>query len=203
MIATVPSILIASPTVPVNSVSELISYAKAHPGKLTFALGAIGSSVHLAGEQFKMMTGTDIMNVPYKGTAPALTDLIGGHVDLMFASTINVLPHAHSGKIKILGTTSATPMAQFPKVPPIGATVKGFESNAWFGLFGPAKLPAETTQQLYEAAKKAIDDPAFQKRLEDEGGRPASMTPTQFSAFVVQDIQRWARIVKFSGATVE
>lgn len=203
MIATVPSVLIASPSVPVNSVAELIDYAKKHPGKLNFALGGIGSSLHLAGEQFKMMTGVDIVNVSYKGTAPALTDLIAGHVDLMFASTINVLPHVNSGKIRILGVTSATPMAQFPKAPPIGNTVKGFESNAWFGLFAPAKLPAETTQQLYDAAKQAIADPTFQKRLDDDGGRPASMTPAQFGAFVTQDIQRWAKIVKFSGAVVE
>jgi tripartite-type tricarboxylate transporter receptor subunit TctC len=203
MIATVPSVLIASHSMPVNNVAELIDYAKKNPGKLNFALGGIGSSLHLASEQFKMMTGADIVNVSYKGTAPALTDVIAGHVDLMFASTINVLPHAHSGKIKLLGVTSATPMAQFPNTPPIGATVKGFESNAWFGLFGPAKLPAETTQQLFEAAKKAIADPTFQKRLEDDGGRPAAMTPAQFESFVVQDIQRWAKIVKFSGAVVE
>jgi tripartite-type tricarboxylate transporter receptor subunit TctC len=150
-----------------------------------------------------MMTGVDIVNVAYKGTNPAITDVLAGHIDLMFASTLNVLPHAGSGKIKLLGVTSATPMEQFRGVPPIGNTVKGFESNAWFGLFGPAKMSAETTQRLYEAAKKAIDDPAFQKRLETDGGRPNPMPPAQFANFVAQDIQHWARVIKYSGATVE
>ena len=203
MVATVPSVLIASKTVPANTVADLIAYAKRNPGKLNFAIGGIGSSLHLAGEQFKMMTGVDIVNVSYKGTAPALTDVLAGHVDLMFASMLNVLPHAGSDRIKILGVTSAAPSPQLPNVPPIGATVKGFESNAWFGLFGPAKLPAETTQRLYEAARKAVDDPAFRKRLQDEGGHPASMTPGQFGEFVAQDIQRWAKVVKFSGAVAE
>ncbi|MDB5839832.1 MAG: tripartite tricarboxylate transporter substrate binding protein [Herminiimonas sp.] len=203
MVATVPSVLVAASTLPVNNLPELLAYAKKNPGKMNFALGGIGSSLHLAGEQFKMMTGVDIVNVAYKGTAPALTDIIAGHVELMFASTLNVLPHANTGKVKILGVTSSKPMAQFPKAPPIGETVKGFESNAWFGLFGPAKMPAQTTQRLYEAAKKAVDDPTFQKRLEADGGDPTTMTPAEFNDFVVKDIARWAKIVKFSGAVVE
>jgi tripartite-type tricarboxylate transporter receptor subunit TctC len=203
MVATVPSVLIANQNVPVNNVAELLSYAKKNPGKLNFAIGGVGSSLHMAGEQLKMMTGVNIVNVAYKGTNPAITDLLAGHVELMFASTLNVLPHVGSGKIKLLGVTSSTPMPQFPGVPPIGNTVKGFESNAWFGLFGPAKMPAETTQRLYEAAKKAIEDPAFAKRLESEGGSPSPMPPAQFAKFVEHDVQRWAKVVKYSGATVE
>lgn len=203
MVATVPSVLVATRNLPANTLAEMLAYAKNNPGKLNFAIGGTGSSLHMAGEQLKMLTGVDITNVAYKGTAPALTDVLAGHVELMFASTINVLPHLNSGKLKVLGVTSAAPMAQFPGVAPIGATVKGFESNAWFGLFGPAKMPSETTQRLYDAAKKAIDDPAFQKRLEAEGGRPAAMTPAQFAGFVAQDVQRWAKVVQFSGATVE
>lgn len=203
MVATVPSVLIANQNVPANTLPELLDYAKKNPGALNFAIGGSGSSLHLAGEQLKMMTGVNIVNVAYKGTNPAITDVLAGHVELMFASALNVLPHVQSGKIKLLGVTSATPMPQFPNVPPIGRTVKGFESNAWFGLFGPARMPAEVTQRLYEAAKKAIEDPAFVKKLETDGGTPSAMSPQQFSDFVARDVQHWAKVVKFSGAVAE
>jgi len=203
MVATVPSVLIANQNVPANTLPELLDHAKKNPGALNFAIGGSGSSLHLAGEQLKMMTGVNIVNVAYKGTNPAITDVLAGHVELMFASALNVLPHVQSGKIKLLGVTSATPMPQFPNVPPIGRTVKGFESNAWFGLFGPARMPAEVTQRLYEAAKKAIEDPAFVKKLETDGGTPSAMSPQQFSDFVARDVQHWAKVVKFSGAVAE
>ena len=203
MVATVPSVLVVNSKVPVNNVAELIAYAKKNPGKLNFAIGGSGSSLHMAGEQFKMQTGVEIVNVAYKGTTPAMTDVLAGHAELMFASTLNVLPHVSGGKIKVLGVTSAKPMPQFPGVAPIGATVPGFESNAWFGLFGPAKMPAVTTNRLYEAASKAVRDPSYQKRLETDGGSPASMKPAEFGEFVAQDIERWAKVVKFSGATAE
>ena len=203
IVATVPSVLIANSRVPVKDTAELIDYARKNPGKLNFAIGATGSSLHMAGDQFKMMSGVDIVNVPYKGTGPALTDVLAGQVELMFASTINVLPHLQGGKIKVLGVTSADPMKQFPGVKPIGATLDGFESNAWFGLFGPAGLPAEVTARLHEAARAAVESPGFQSRLEADGARPLTMTPQAFADFVVQDIKRWAEVIKFSGATVE
>lgn len=203
MVATVPSVLVAHQSVPVNNVAELLEYTKKNPGKLNFAVGSSGSSLHMAGEQFKMMTGANIVNVGYKGTNPAMTDVLAGHIELMFASTLNVLPHVNSGKIKLLGVTSANPMPQFPNVPPIGKTVKGFESNAWFGLFGPAKMPADVTQRLYEAAKKAIEDPAFVKKLETDGGDPNPMPPQKFAEFLAHDIQHWAKVIKYSGAVVE
>lgn len=203
IVATVPSVLIANSSVPVSDVAGLIDYAKKNPGKLNFAIGATGSSLHMAGDQFKMMSGVDIVNVPYKGTGPALTDVLAGQVELMFASTINVLPHLNSGKIKVLGVTSAEPMKQFPGVKPIGDTLKGFESNAWFGLFGPAGLPAEVTARLHEAARAAVDSSSFQSRLENDGARPLTMTPQAFADFVEKDVERWAKVIKFSGATVE
>jgi tripartite-type tricarboxylate transporter receptor subunit TctC len=157
----------------------------------------------MAGDMFKMMTGTYIVNIPYKGTTPALTDLLAGQVDLMFASTINVLPHVKAGKLKVLGVTSPAPLPQFPGAAPIGATVKGFESNAWFGLFGPAGLPAEVTQALYQAARKGLDNPTVAKRLEADGAQAVGNSPETFGAFVRQDIKRWATVVKYSGATIE
>jgi tripartite-type tricarboxylate transporter receptor subunit TctC len=203
LVATVPSVLVANPRLPANNVPELIHLAQSRPGKLNFAIGSVGSSVHLAGDMFKMMTHTYIVNIPYKGTAPAITDLISGQCDVMFASTLNVLPHVRAGKLKVLGVTSATPLPQFPGAAPIGATVKGFESSAWFGLFGPAGMPADVTQALYQAAHKGLEAPAVRKRLEADGAQPLGTTPESFAAFVKQDVKRWAVVVKYSGATPE
>lgn len=203
MVARVPSVLVARKNAPFSSTAGLIDYAKRNPGKLSFAIGAQGSSLHLASEQFKLQTGTDILNIPYKGTSPALTDLLGGTVDLMFASTVNVLPHARSGALKILGVSSRDALPQFPGVPPIGATVKGFESSAWFGLFGPAKLPPAVTDQLYRAVKIAVEDPAYKQRMETEAASAVSMTPQAFAQFVRSDIQHWARVIQASGTKVE
>jgi tripartite-type tricarboxylate transporter receptor subunit TctC len=203
MVARVPSVLVARKNAPFDTTAGLIDYAKRNPGKLSFAIGAQGSSLHLASEQFKLQTGTDILNIPYKGTNPALTDLLGGTVDLMFASTVNVLPHARSGAIKILGVSSKDPLPQFPGVPAIAATVKGFESSAWFGLFGPAKLPPATVDQLYRAARVAVEDPAYRQRMETEAATAVSMTPQQFGQFVRNDIQHWAKVIQASGTKVE
>ncbi|GJG95098.1 tripartite tricarboxylate transporter substrate binding protein [Cupriavidus pauculus] len=203
MVARVPSVLVARKGVPFDTTAGLVDYAKKNPGKLTFAIGAQGSSLHLASEQFKLQTGTDIVNIPYKGTNPALTDLLGGTVDLMFASTVNVLPHLKAGTLKFLGVSSKDALAQFPGVPPIGQTVKGFESSAWFGLFGPAKLPPAVTDQLYRAVKIAVEDPAYKKRMETEAATAISMTPQAFATFVRGDIQHWAKVIQASGTKVE
>lgn len=204
MVARVPSVLVARKNAPFDTTAGLIDYARRNPGKLTFAIGAQGSSLHLASEQFKLQTGADIVNVPYKGTNPALTDLLGGGtVDLMFASTVNVLPHLKAGTLKFLGVSSKDALPQFPGVPPIGATVKGFESSAWFGLFGPAKLPPATTDQLYRAVRIALEDPAYKQRMETEAATTVNMTPQAFAQFVRADIQHWARVIQASGTRVE
>lgn len=203
MVAQVPSVLIASSTIPQNNLGEVIAHAKKNPGQLNFAIGGLGSSLHMASEQFKMRAGLDIASVPYKGTAPAISDVLAGHIQLMFASTVNVRPHMNGGKIKILGVTSKEAMPQFPNVPPIAQTVPGFESEAWFGLFGPANMPKATVDRLYDAINKAMSTEEFKKRLAVDGGRPGSMTPEQFAKFIPEDIARWAQVVKFSGATAQ
>jgi tripartite-type tricarboxylate transporter receptor subunit TctC len=203
MLASVPSVLAVNKNFPADNVAQLIELAKKSPGKYTMALGSIGSSLHLAGERMKMMAGIDILNVPYKGTNPALTDLLGGQVDMMFASSLNVLPHVKSGRLKILGVTSSTPLAPFPNAAPIGDTVKGFESNAWFALFGPAKLKPETLAALNAAARKAVDTPEFRQLLEPDSAKAVSSTPEELGKFVHEDIQRYAEVVKFTGATPE
>jgi tripartite-type tricarboxylate transporter receptor subunit TctC len=203
MVATVPSVLVAHPSLPVDDVPSLIKLAKEKPGKLNFAIGALGSSLHLAGDMFKTMAGVDIVNVPYKGTAPAMTDLVGGQVELMFASVVTASAQIKSGKLKAIGTTSVKPLAAFPKVAPIAETLPGYESNAWFGVFGPAKLSPEVLKTLNSAIVKAVNAPPIKARLEIEGAEAIGNTPEQFAAFVRTDIEKWARVVKATGAKAE
>ena len=204
MVAQVPSVLVVRKSAPFDRVQGLIDYARKNPGKLSFAIGGQGSSLHLAGEQFKQMTQTDIVNIPYKGTGPALTDLLADNtVDLMFASTINVLPHYKQGKIKFLGVSSPQPLAQFAGLPAIAETVPGYQSQAWFGLFGPAKLPQAVTEALYGAVRVALDSPEYRQRMQSEAATVPTMTPAQFADFVKKDVDFWGAIVKKSGAQVE
>lgn len=201
-IATVPSLLVGNPKVPAHDLKALIDLAKAQPDKLTIGLGGIGSSLHLAGEKFKLMTGVRMLNVPYKGTAPALTDVLGGQLDLMFISLVTGAEHVRAGTLRAYGVTSAQRLPAFPDVPAIGEAVPGFESTAWFGVFGPAKLPPTITEKLNAVIVGALADPDLRARLQTEGATPVGDTSAAFAAFVREDIARWAPIVKASGATV-
>jgi len=203
MIATVPSILVGNAALPPRDLRELVAYAKARPGKLNFAIGGIGSSLHMAGDLFKMRTGVFVVNVPYKGSSPALTDLLGGQVELMFVSAVVGLPHVKAGKLRAYGVTSAKRLVQLPDVPAIAEVVPGFESNAWFGLFGPARLPADVTKVLHDAAVRAIQSPELKKRLEAEGAQPVGNPAAEFARFVRDDVKKWAPVVKYSGAKPE
>jgi tripartite-type tricarboxylate transporter receptor subunit TctC len=203
MLATVPSVLVTRKDFPANDMAEFVKVVKAAPGKYTMALGGIGSSLHMAGERMKLMAGLDIVNVPYKGTTPALTDVLGGQVDMMFASTINVMGHAKAGTLKLLGVTSPKPIDALPGVPPIGDTVKGFESNAWFALFGPARLPPETLARLNAAARKAVAAPDYVATMQRESASAVSSTPDELKAFVDKDIDVYAEVVRVTGAKPE
>ena len=200
-VATVPSLLIGNPKLPVGDLKSLIDLAKAQPGKLTIGLGGIGSSLHLAGEKFKMMTGVQLLNVPYKGTSPALTDLLGGQIDLMFISFVTGAEHVKAGTVRAYGVTTAQRQPGFPDIPAIAEVVPGFESSAWFGVFGPAKLPKAIINKLNAVIVASLSDPVLRKRLETEGATPVGDAPNEFAAFVREDIKRWAPIVKASGAT--
>jgi len=202
-VATSPSILVANPALPVKDVRELIALAKSKPGQLNFAIGAIGSSLHMAGEAFKMQSGVDIVNIPYKGTAPAVQDLLAGQVQLMFAAVGNVKAHIQAGKLKALGVTTTKRLPAFPDVPAIADALPGYESSAWFGLFGPARMPADVTRKLGDAARQALQQTDMLKRLETEGAIPVGNSSEQFTAFVQSEITRWAQVVKFSGAKPE
>jgi tripartite-type tricarboxylate transporter receptor subunit TctC len=202
-IANVPSLLVGNLKLPAQNLQELIALAKAKPDKLTIAIGGLGSSLHLAGEQFKMMTDTRILDVPYKGTAPALTDVLGGQVDMMFISLVTGTAQVRAGKLRAYGVTSAARQPSFPDLPAIGEAVPGFESTAWFGVFGPAKLPAAIANKLNAAIVAALDDPAMRERLKNEGATPAASSAADFAAFVRADVKHWAPIVKKSGAKME
>lgn len=199
-IATVPSLLVGNPKVPAADLKALIALAKARPDKLTIGIGGIGSSLHLAGEKFKLMTGTRLLNVPYKGTAPALTDALGGSVDLMFIRLITGAEQVRAGKLRAYGVTSAQRPPLFPDLPAIREIVPGFESTAWFGVFAPAKLPPTITEKLNAVIVAGLADASMRERLQNESAMPVGDTPAAFAAFVRQDIERWAPIVKASGA---
>jgi tripartite-type tricarboxylate transporter receptor subunit TctC len=203
MVSTTPALLVAHPSLPANNLRELIALAKAKPGKLNFAIGALGSSVHLAGEAFKMMSGTYVVNIPYKGTAPAIQDVLAGQVEMMFANVGNAQAHVRAGKLKALGVTSPQRLPQFPEVPAISEVLPGYQSSAWFGLFGPARMPPDLVKRTSDAARQAITSPEVKKRIEFEGATPVGNTPEAFGRFVHEEIVRWAKVVKYSGAKPE
>lgn len=202
-VATSPSILVANPAVPAKDVRELIALAKAKPGTLNFAIGAVGSSLHLAGDAFKMQSGAYIVNIPYRGTAPALQDVLAGQVELMFAAVGNAQSQIRAGKLKALGVTSAKRLPAFPDVPAIAEVLPGYESSAWFGLFGPGQMNPELAKKLSDAARHAIATPEVKKRLETEGAVPVGNSPEEFARFVQAEIPRWAKVVRFAGAKPE
>lgn len=202
-VATSPSMLVAHPSVSSKDVRELIALAKAKPGKLNFAIGAVGSSLHLAGDLFKMQSGAYIVNIPYRGTAPAIQDVIAGQVELMFAAVGNAQAHVKAGKLRALGVTSAKRLSAFPDVPAIAEVLPGYESSAWFGLFGPARMSLDVTKRISDAARQAIATPDVRRRLEAEGSMAVGNSPEEFAKFVQLEITRWARVVKFSGAKPE
>jgi tripartite-type tricarboxylate transporter receptor subunit TctC len=203
MIATVPSLLVGNVAVPAADLKSLLALARAKPGKLNFAIGALGSSLHMASDLLKMQAGVFIVNIPYRGTAPALTDVLAGQVDLMFISTVTGMQQVKAGKLRAYGVTSARRLPAFPDIPAISEVVPGFESNAWFGVFGPAGLPADVTRVLNEAVAKAVNSPELKKRLETEGAVPVGNSPAEFAAFVREDLKRWGPVVKYSGAKPE
>jgi len=203
MVSTSPSILVANPSVPVRDAGELIALAKKKPGQLNFAIGALGSSLHLAGDAFKMKAGVFILNIPYRGTAPAVQDVLAGQVELMFAAVGNVQAHIRAGRLKALGVTSPRRLPAFPDVPAIAEFLPGYESAAWFGLFGPGRMAPELTQRWSEAARAAVRSPDVRRRIEFEGAVPVGNAPDEFARYVESEIKRWGDVVRYSGAKPE
>ncbi len=202
--AKVPNLLVINPKVPVNSVQELIDYAKKNPGKLNFASSGSGTSIHMAGELFKLQTKIDVAHIPYKGSSPALTDLVGGQVQFMFDNMPSAWPQVQAGKLKPLAVTTLTRSPNAPDLPTMAeAGFAGFDVSSWFGLMAPAKTPPAIIDKINAAVIKALAKPDVQKRLLDLGAVPQNMTPTEFSAFVQKEVDTWGPVVKASGATVD
>ena len=196
-------LLVVHPSVPANHIAELIAYARANPGKLTFASAGPGTASHLAGELFKTMAKVDMLHIPYKGNVPAITDLLAGQTALLFATMPTVLPHAKAGKLRALATLGAERSAATPELPTIGETLKGFEVNNWIGLFAPAGTPPDIVKRWNAEVMRVMRSAEIQARLPVDGARFTPNTPEQFSAFVKSEITKWAPIVKASGARVD
>ena len=196
-------LLVVHPSVPVNNIAELIAYARANPGKLTFASAGPGTASHLAGELFKTMAKVDMLHIPYKGNVPAITDLLAGQTSLLFATMPTVLPHAKAGKLRALATLGSERSAATPELPTIGETLKGFEVNNWIGLFAPTGTPPEIVKRWNAEVMRVMQSAEIQARLPVDGARFTPNTPEQFAAFVKSEIAKWAPVVKASGARVD
>jgi len=201
LINTTPLVVVVNPSVPARSVKELIALAKSKPGTLNYGSSGTGGSNHLAGELFQVMAGVKMVHIPYKGNAPALTDLVGGHVDLVFNGLTSAYPLIKSGRIRALAVTSARRSAVLPEMPTLDeAGLKGFEAVAWNGLAGPAKTPAEVVDRLSDAVRKVVGNPEIRERLKAEGSDPVGSTPAEFAKFLRDEITKWAKVIKLSGA---
>lgn len=203
MTGTFPNLLVVNNALPVRTVPELILLLKKNPGKYTFASSGQGTSLHLSGEMFKVMTGTDMLHVPYKGGGPAIADVIGGQVDMTFGNMPTVLPHAKGGKVRAIAVTSAERWFTAPDIPAIAETVPGFVAMSWHGVAFPAGTPPAIVEKLSAAIQRAMATQEMQDKYALGGSKATAMTPQQFAAFIKEDTERWAPVIRASGARVE
>ncbi len=204
VLAIVPNVLVLNPAVPAKSVKELIVYAKANPGKLTYGSAGMGTAHHLIGEQFNLLAGVEILHVPYKGSAPAVADLVGGQVSIMYDTVASALPHIKAGKLRALAVATPKRSSALPDVPTIAeAALPGFEVTTWFGLLGPAKTPKEIVTQLNNEIVKILNMPDVRQRLAESGAEPVGNTPEQMAAQIRNETAEFAKIVKQARVTVE
>ncbi|WP_026433095.1 tripartite tricarboxylate transporter substrate binding protein [Paracidovorax oryzae] len=203
-VANVPNLLVANPAQPFKTVQELIAYAKANPGKINFGSSGSGSSIHLSGELFKSMAKVDMQHVPYKGSAPAVTDLLGNQIAIMFDNMPSAIQHVRSGKLRAIAVTTARRSPELPDVPTIAeAGVPGYEATSWFGMFAPAATPAPVVAQLNATIVKVLAQPDIRKKLAEQGAEAAGETPAQFADFIQKESVKWGKVVKESGASVD
>ncbi|MBI5323411.1 tripartite tricarboxylate transporter substrate-binding protein [Bradyrhizobium sp.] len=202
-IIRVPMIIMVHPSLPANSVPELIAYAKANPGKITMASAGNGSAPHMAGELFKMMAGVDMLHVPYRGQGPAMTDLLTGQVQLLFATAPGTIDYVKTGKLRALAVTTAARAEVMPELPPVADFVPGYDSSQWYGLCAPKAVPGTVVATLNKEINAAISDPALKKRLEALGGEPLPGSPADFAKLIAEDTERWAKVVAAAGLKPE
>lgn len=211
LVAAVPNVLVLNPAnaqkYGIQSVADLVRVARAQPGKLNMCSSGNGTSIHLAGELFKSLTATYMIHFPYRGSGPALLDLMGGNMDLMFDNLPSALPHIRSGKLKALAVTSARRSEALPELPTIAESgvpeLKAFEASSWFGLLAPAAQPADQVARVQREVAKALATPAIRERLASQGAVPGGGTSAEFAALIASETAKWAKVVKVSGAKVD
>ena len=202
-VAAVPNVLVVHPSFQPRTVKELIAYAKANPGKVNFGSAGIGGANHLSGELFKSMAGVDMVHVPYKGAAPALNDLLGGQIPMMFDSVPGVIQHIKSGKLRALGVTSLTRSSALPDVPTIDeAGIKGFEATAWFGLYAPGHMQPALRDKIAGDVLEVLKSAEIRTQFERLGAEPGSMTQPQFAAFVDAELRKWGKVISDAKVTI-
>jgi tripartite-type tricarboxylate transporter receptor subunit TctC len=202
-IMRVPNVMEVNPSVPVNTVPEFIAHAKANPGKISMGSGGNGTSQHMSGELFKMMTGVNIVHVPYRGAAPALADLLGGQLQAMFDPMPNVIEHVRAGKLRALAVTTATRSELLPSIPAVGEFVAGYEASSWYGVGVPKNTPVEIVEKLNKEINAALVDPKMKARLTELGGTVLAGLPADFDKLIAAETEKWAKVVKFSGAKLD
>jgi tripartite-type tricarboxylate transporter receptor subunit TctC len=198
-IVGVSNVIEIYPSVPATTVPEFIAYAKANPGKINMGSAGNASSSHMAGELFKMLAGINIVHVPYRGQGPAMTDLLGGQLQVIFATTPGTTEFVRAGKLRALGVTTATRTEALPEVPPIADFVPGYEMSQWYGIAAPRGTPAEIIDKLNREINAAFADPRMKARLADVGGTALPGTPDDFAKFIAAELEKWAKVVKFAG----
>jgi tripartite-type tricarboxylate transporter receptor subunit TctC len=211
VVAGVPNVMVVNAETAkarnINTVADFIAYAKANPAKLNMASSGNGTSIHLAGELFKSMSGTFMVHFPYKGSGPALLDLLGGSMDVMYDNLPSSIPHIKSGKLKALAVTSSQRSAALPDVPTVeeagGPSMKGYEASSWFGLLAPAGTSPEVVSRIQQEVAKALNSPAVKEKLLSQGAIPGGNTPADFAKFIDAEHKKWAQVVKASGAKVD
>jgi tripartite-type tricarboxylate transporter receptor subunit TctC len=197
-----PLVMAVNPALPAKTVPEFLAYAKANPGKINMGSGGIGSTGHVSGELFQMMAGIKIAHVPYRGEAPALTDLLGGQVQLVFSTAGSTMQYVKAKTLRALAATSGTRMDVLPDVPPLAEFLPGYEATSWIGLGAPAHTPAEIVEKLNGAVNAALAEPANRKKLADLGAAVMRGTPADFHKFIADEIEKWGKVIRFSGAKV-
>jgi tripartite-type tricarboxylate transporter receptor subunit TctC len=191
-----PFVMVVQPSFPAKTVPEFIAYAKANPGKINFASGGTGFAAHVSGELFKMLAGLEMIHVPYRGQAPAMTDLLGGQVQVMFDPVVSSITHIRAGRLRPLAVTTSTRSEVLPDVPTVGDFVPGYVASIWFGVGAPRNTPAETVDKLNKAINTGLDDPKIKARLSDLGGVPMPMTSAEFGKFLADEVEKWAKVVR-------
>jgi len=195
-----PFVMTIHPSFPARTVAEFIAYAKANPAKINMASPGAGTGPHVNGELFKMMTGVEMVHVPYRGDGPALIDLVAGQVQVMFGNLISAMEHIRAGRLRALAVTTAMPSPALPDVPTVAATVPGYEASAWFGLGAPRATPAEVIAKLNKEINASLADPKLSARLAELGGAPMPLSQQAFDAFIAAETEKWGKVVRMSGA---